>query len=156
MQSLQVRKPELLASQLLAVLTAVTQGSESRAMALAAELELSLSQVRALLVLWRAEAPVSLGALAQGVALSDAAAVRMVDGLLRHGLVARREDDHDRRIKRITLTDAGTDAVRSLVADKREGLEQLARMLEPDELDALSAALDPIIERMGLPLESQR
>jgi DNA-binding MarR family transcriptional regulator len=153
MQSLQAEKCSLLAAQLLALMTQVAQGSESRAIALAAELDLSLSQLRALLVLWRAEEPVSLGALAQGVGLSDAAAVRMVDGLLRSDLVARREDSHDRRIKRITLSAAGVEAVQGLVAAKREGLERLAQALLPDELEQLTAALEPIVARLGLPLE---
>jgi DNA-binding MarR family transcriptional regulator len=153
MQSLQVRRASLLAAQLLALMTQVTQVTESRAMALAAELDLSLSQVRALLVLWRAEEPVSLGELARGVGLSDAAAVRMVDGLLRGDLVVRREDAHDRRIKRITLSAAGLEAVTGLVAAKREELELLAQTLLPDELEQLTAALDPIVARLGLPLE---
>ena len=154
MQSLQVRRSSLLAAQLLALMTQMAQVTESRAMALAAELDLSLSQVRALLVLWRAEEPVSLGALAQGVGLSDAAAVRMGDGLLRGDLVARREDVHDRRIKRITLSAAGVEAVTGLVAAKREELQQLAQTLLPGELDQLTAALDPIVARLGLPLEA--
>ena len=153
MQSLQAQRPSLLAAQLFALITQVAQGSESRAMTLAAELDLSLSQLRALVVLWRAEEPVSLGALAQGVGLSDAAAVRMVDGLLRGDLVARREDLHDRRIKRITLSDAGLEAVQRLAAAKHEEFEQLALALLPDELDRLTAALEPIVARLGLPLD---
>jgi len=43
--------------------------------------------------------------------------------------------------------------VHGLVAAKREGLEQLAQALLPDELDRLTAALDPIVARLGLPLE---
>lgn len=144
---------EVLAAQLFALMTAISKGSEPRAMALAAELDLSLSQLRALLVLWRADEPVSLGALAQGVGLSDAAAVRMVDGLLRHGLVARREDEHDRRVKRIALSASGSDAVSSLVAARRESIERLARSLLSDEADRLGDALKPIVARLELPLE---
>jgi DNA-binding MarR family transcriptional regulator len=153
MQSLQAQKSSLLGAQLFALMTQVAQGSESRAMTLAAELDLSLSQLRALLVLWRAEEPVSLGALAHGVGLSDAAAVRMVDGLLRSDLVLRREDLHDRRIKRITLSAAGSEAVQGLVAAKHEEFDQLAQALLPEELDQLTAALDPIVLRLGLPLD---
>jgi len=153
MQSLQAQKSSLLAAQLFTLMTQVSPGSESRAMTLAAERDLSLSQLRALVVLWRAEEPVSLGALAQGVGLSDAAAVRMVDGLLRGDLVARREDLHDRRIKRITLSAAGLEAVQGLAAAKLEEFEQLALALLPDELDQLTAALDPIVARLGLPLD---
>jgi DNA-binding MarR family transcriptional regulator len=152
-QSLQESKAELLVAQLLALGTQVAQGGESRAMDVAAELDLSLSQIRALLGLWRAKEPLSLGALAREVGLSDAAAVRMVDGLLRAGLVARREDDRDRRVKRITLSDVGDAAVESLVAAKRDGLERFTQALQPDELRRLTAALDPIVTRLGLQLE---
>jgi DNA-binding MarR family transcriptional regulator len=153
MQSLQASKAELLVAQLLALGTHVAQGGESRAMDVAAELELSLSQIRALLALWRAAEPLSLGALAREVGLSDAAAVRMVDGLLRDDLVIRREDDRDRRVKRITLSNGGDEAVKEFVAAKREGLEGFAAVLQPDELVGLTAALDPIVARLGLRLE---
>jgi DNA-binding MarR family transcriptional regulator len=144
---------DVLAAELFALMTAISKGSEPRAMALAAELDLSLSQLRGLLVLWRAAEPISLGALAHGVGLSDAAAVRMVDGLLRHGLVIRREDDHDRRVKRIALSPSGGDAVRSLVAARRESIERLAESLLPAEVDRLSDALKPIVARLELPTE---
>jgi DNA-binding MarR family transcriptional regulator len=152
-QSLQSSKAELLVAQLLALGTQVAQAGESRVMDVAVELDLSLTQVRALVGLWRAEQDLSLGELAREVGLSDAAAVRMVDGLLRSGLVARREDDRDRRVKRISLTDAGRAAVSELVAAKRDGLERFARALTADELVALTAALHPIVERLGLRLQ---
>jgi len=43
--------------------------------------------------------------------------------------------------------------VQRLAAAKREEFEQLALALLPDELDRLTAALEPIIARLGLPLE---
>jgi DNA-binding MarR family transcriptional regulator len=153
-QALGASQAELLVAQLLALGTQVAQGGESRAMDVAAGLDLSLSQIRALLALWRAEQPLSLGALAREVGLSDAAAVRMVDGLLRGGLAVRREDDRDRRIKRITLSSAGDEAVEEFVAAKREGLEGFARALTPGELAQLTGALEPIVLRLGLRLEA--
>jgi DNA-binding MarR family transcriptional regulator len=154
-QTLQESKSHVVATQLLALMTEVAKGSEPRALALAVELDLSLSQLRALLVLWRAETPMSLHALAEGVGLSDPAAVRMVDGLLRAGLVVRREDEHDRRVKRIALTAAGSQAVDQLTAARRESLERLAATLEPEELDRLIAALNPIVERLDLHLDAR-
>lgn len=151
----QPTKPALLASQLLALMTNVIQTSEPRAIALASELDLSLSQMRAVLVLWKAAEPVSLGTLAEEVGISDAAAVRMVDGLLRCGLAVRNEDDHDRRIKRIALTPTGIESVRGLVAAKREGLEALAESLPQRELDRLLAALAPVVSRLQPPSDSR-
>jgi DNA-binding MarR family transcriptional regulator len=153
MQSLQPTKcAARLAAQLLAVL-GVAQRNEPRVVELAAELDISLSQIRALVVLYRAEQALSLGTLASGVGLSDAAAVRMVDGLLRHGLVVRREDEHDRRVKRISLSAAGHEAIQGLAAAKRASLEQFAMALMPDELDRLIAALDPIVARLDLQID---
>ncbi len=104
-------------------------------MALAAELDLSLSQIRALLLLWREVAELlSLGERADGVGLSDAAAaVRMVDGLLRGDLVVRREDERDRRVKRITLSAAGQLRLRAAFVDAN--WESFAQLVA-EELDA--------------------
>ncbi|HEX4034837.1 MAG TPA: MarR family transcriptional regulator [Solirubrobacteraceae bacterium] len=153
MQVLRGHRSVLLAAQLFTLITQVSKGSESRAIALAAELDLTLSQLRALVALWQAHEPLSVGALADAVGLSDAAAVRMVDGLLLNGLAARREDEHDRRIKRISLSAAGREAVTTLVAAKRESLEALTSTLLDEEVDLLSAALGAILTRLELPLD---
>jgi DNA-binding MarR family transcriptional regulator len=76
-----------------------------------------------------------------------------VDGLLRGDLVVRREDDRDRRIKRITLSEAGREAVSHLVEAKRDSLERLTAALLPEEVDRLIAALAPIGARLGLPTD---
>jgi DNA-binding MarR family transcriptional regulator len=150
MQTLPTSKASALASQLFGVFTCVTQGSESSLVAVAAELDLSLSQIRALLVMWQASQPLSLGELARGVGLSDAATVRVVDRLISAGLADRREDARDRRIKRISLSAFGDQTVNRLVDAKRAGLERFAESLTPQERERLTAALEPIVDRLGL------
>ena len=54
---------------------------------------------------------VSVKELSERLGLSLPATSRTVDGLLRRGLLSRREDTEDRRIKRVRLTDDGRDVV---------------------------------------------
>ena len=57
------------------------------------------------------------------------AASRMVDDLVRRGFVQRHEDADDRRMKRVSLTDAGRSVIRRLNAARLSGLEQFAETL---------------------------
>jgi len=54
----------------------------------------------------------SLGEIAAALGVNSAAAVKMVSRLEGKGLVRRRTDDWDRRLTRVSLTDAGREAVR--------------------------------------------
>ena len=150
MQTLSSSNASALTDQLFSVFSSVTQGGDSRLVTLAAELDMTLSQLRALLVMWKAREPVSLGELARGVGLSDAATVRVVDRLIAAGLCDRREDVHDRRIKRISLTEVGAQTVNRLADAKRESLERFVDSLLPGEREDLSLALEPIVARLGL------
>ncbi|WP_132993006.1 MarR family winged helix-turn-helix transcriptional regulator [Gordonia zhaorongruii] len=69
--------------------------------------DLTLSQLRMLLVLHHGDEPMSVNALAEAVGLSLAAAGRGADRLVGLELVDRREDPADRRVKRLSLTDQG-------------------------------------------------
>ena len=52
----------------------------------------------------------SVGRIAQGLGVSEPAASQLVDRLLRRGLVKRGEDERDRRLTRISLTETGMSA----------------------------------------------
>lgn len=71
--------------------------------------ELTVSQLRMMFVLARCTEPSPVNEVADGVGLSLAAAGRAADRLVALGLVDRREDDRDRRVKRLSLTEAGHD-----------------------------------------------
>jgi DNA-binding MarR family transcriptional regulator len=79
--------------------------------------------------------------------LSVAATGRAVDVLVRHGLVVRREDPVDRRIKRIGLTDAGRETISRLNAARRDGLRQFVSTLSDEERERFTRALAPILDR---------
>jgi DNA-binding MarR family transcriptional regulator len=113
---------------------------------LAADLDLSTSQLRLLFILHhRGES--SLHELQQAVGLSVAATGRAVDALVRDDLASRREDPSDRRVKRIALTEHGSDVVQRFAAGRRSGFVEVVSTLTDDERAALSAALAPILAR---------
>ena len=112
----------------------------------AAELELSTSQLR-LLFLLSQDGEQPLHALQQRVGLSVAATGRAVDALVRDGLATRREDEQDRRVKRIALAERGREVVERFAQARRSGFAEVVATLEEEERAALSAGLAPILAR---------
>jgi DNA-binding MarR family transcriptional regulator len=117
------------------------QSSNDAFFALAHELDLSLSQLRALCLLAEHD-DVPLHELTPGLGLSPQATGRAVDVLVRAGLAMRREDERDRRVKRVALSEEGRVAVRRLDAARRDGLRAFVAALDEDAREALAHALD--------------
>ena len=111
---------------------------------LAAELDLTMSQLRALFVLSLCDHDLTLGELAHEVGLSVAATGRLVDALVRDDLASRREDPVDRRVKRLALTTRGQDTITRLAQTRREGLRQFVETLDDDAREHLARALAAI------------
>jgi DNA-binding MarR family transcriptional regulator len=107
---------------------------------------ISFSQLKCLGVLSNAEAPLSLGALSEDLGLSLAAVSRAVDGLVQRGDVKRQEDPSDRRSKLVTVSARGRATYERVVRVRVAGVERFVESLEPDDRDALGAALGPIVE----------
>ena len=107
-------------------------------------LELSLTQIKALHLLEIAGGEMPLGRLAESLGVSLPAASRSVDGLHGRGLVERREDPDDRRLKRVRVREEGFAIVRALHEARLAGIEQFVAELEPDVRDRLAAALAPL------------
>jgi DNA-binding MarR family transcriptional regulator len=113
-------------------------------------LELSLSQIKLLHHLEDQPRELSLKEAAEVVHVSMPAASRMVDDLVRRGFAQRREDEDDRRMKRVALTDGGRTAIRRLNAARLSGLEQFATGLTATERASLAQALDRLLERQDI------
>jgi DNA-binding MarR family transcriptional regulator len=111
--------------------------------------EISFSQLKCLGLLSNAEAPLSLGALSEELGLSLAAVSRAVDGLVQRGAVKRQEDPSDRRSKLVTVSARGRAVYERVLAVRVAGVERFVEELEPDDRDALAAALGPIVAGMG-------
>jgi DNA-binding MarR family transcriptional regulator len=110
-------------------------------------LELTLTQIKLLHHLDDAPAPVSLKYAAELVHVSLPAASRMVEDLVRRGFVDRDEDPTDRRMKRVSATDAARAAIRQLNAARLQGLRQFSNTLTDAERGRLVPALSALLER---------
>jgi DNA-binding MarR family transcriptional regulator len=130
-----------LAVALIMAIVPLIKDSQTEVMAVTAEFDLTMSQLRMLFVLDKARADLAVNEVADQVSLSMAAAGRAVDGLVRGGLLSRREDPIDRRIKRIGLTDAGKRAIEQIGAARRHSVERFVDALNKSERAALAAAV---------------
>ena len=105
------------------------------------ELGLTMTQLRVLFRL-RAEDGASAGVLAERLRVTPSTLTRIVDRLVRQGLVRRETDEDDRRLVRHYLSDSGARTV--------EELERRGRARTNEVMDRLS---DRQLERLVLALE---
>jgi len=139
-----------LATRFYEVLIRMVKGSQHQAMAITAEYDLTLTQLRLLYVLDHASEPLPVSALGDAVGLSVAASGRAIDALHRSGLVSRNEDPIDRRIKRIALSDAGTDALERITRARFAAVSDFVEALNDDERAALDGAVTTLADLASL------
>lgn len=142
---------EELTDQLLAFMAHLMKTTQGGVFQVAGELDLTLSQLRALFVLAYGDHPPALSELAGGIGLSVPATGRAIDGLVRAGLVSRKEDEADRRVKRLALTPGGEQMLARIGAARREGLRQFAERLDADARAAFTHALSLIPTELSPP-----
>jgi DNA-binding MarR family transcriptional regulator len=136
-----------LASDLYALIVFLHKNCNADLFEAVGTLDLSLSQIKLLHHLEDQPRELSLKEAAEVVHVSMPAASRMVDDLVRRGFAQRREDEDDRRMKRVCLTEDGRTAIRRLNAARLSGLEQFAHTLTTPERHALANALANLLDR---------
>lgn len=100
---------------------------------------LTLTQLKILMLLSR-HGNVSGGELAGLLGVGPAALSGMVDRLVVQDLVNRTEDPHDRRVRRIGLTRAGSELIGSIITAGAEKQRALLSRLSAEELDVIAQA----------------
>lgn len=138
---------EQLASELLTLWQHLMKEGGPEIYSVLEELDLSLTQVKALHVLEREEQTVK--AIAERLGMSLPGTSRAVDGLVGRGLLDRREDHDDRRCKRVGSTAAGRDALRRVEAARLSGLAAFTQTLPAAQRRRLSGALGPVLDALG-------
>ena len=133
-----------LAAHLLALWRAVTGANGVGAYAIFEELDLTLTQVKALVAL--SGDALTVKELAERLGLSLPGASRAVDALVARELITRRECPEDRRQKRLRCADAGRRALERLDAARLAGLEKFTATLPPEQAERLAEALRPIVD----------
>ena len=130
-----------LAGSLLALWKYVAREAGSEVADLLDELDLSLAQLKTLETLCSHPDAPSVKDLSTSLGCSLANCSRGVDALVRRGLLERREDEHDRRVKRLSVTPAGYEAIARIDALRLRGLEGYAASLTEDQRTRLAEAL---------------
>lgn len=137
--------------QVMDFLSQLKKSGEAHILGVARGLDLSFSQMRALFVLADSQRELAVHELAKLLGLSMATAGRAVQGLARADMVTRREDNHDRRVKRVHLSEHGRQFVDGLIQAHREAVRECLASLSDREREQLSQALAPILARADLP-----
>lgn len=92
--------------------------------------------------------------LAESLGVSVATMSGLVDRLVEHGMVRRRDDPVDRRVRRLSVTAAGSATLRSLISSSNTMPPQVLERLTDDDLRALVQglmALDRAMEELSQP-----
>lgn len=136
-----------LAGDLFALITHIHKHCTGDLLEAVGVLDLNLSQTKLLHRLQGAGRELSLGEAAGSVGITLPTASRLVDDLVHRGLIQRREDPSDRRLKRICLTDVGHAALRRLGAARLSGLEEFVGTLSGPERSSLHRTLTTLLQR---------
>jgi DNA-binding MarR family transcriptional regulator len=101
---------------------------------------LSLSQINALFRLYyHGSSPVN--DLADHLGITMAAVSQLLAPLEKSGLIQRTEDPHDRRVKRIALTEKGAHRVQEGMRARHAWLDELAALLTDAEKEQILPAI---------------
>ncbi|MFT4188673.1 MAG: MarR family transcriptional regulator [Aeromicrobium sp.] len=119
--------------------------AETEAVRALADSDISFSQARMIFCVARGREPLTISEIAHGIGLSTAAAGRNVDQLVKLGFVERHENPDDRRIKLVSLTEAGVAYARGHIDEKRTAVRALLDRLPEADCRRLTEALRPIL-----------
>lgn len=120
----------------------------------AKESGLSMSQIGALLHIHH-EGASGVSEIGGDLGITAAAASQMLDRLVQQELVVRSEDPHDRRVRQIALTAKGQRVLQEGIRARQRWLDDLARILTPEEKEQVVTALRILIERASQLQEPQ-
>jgi len=96
--------------------------------------------------------------LGEHLGVSSAAASQMLENLVEEELIQRTEDPDDRRMKKLSLTEKGSQVMKESVSARLGWLEKLSANLSEEEKNQISTAIYLIIEKtkeLDLPYEGE-
>jgi len=107
--------------------------------------DLSMSQVGALFQINHGKSNVS--DLGDGLGITIAAASQMLERLVQQELILRSEDPHDRRVKKLMLTEKGRRTMHEIARARQGWLKDLLSSLSAVEKEQIAASLKILIDR---------
>jgi DNA-binding MarR family transcriptional regulator len=108
------------------------------------ETDLTVQQLRAL-ALVQVDRESTPQRLAEALGVSAATVSGILDRLTTAGMTVRTPDPADGRVRRVTSTEKGTEAIRRLVAHDEELPPDLVALLSVDDLRALIQGTDALL-----------
>lgn len=90
--------------------------------------------------------PGGISEIGDQLGVTKAAVSQAVERLVQLGLVARQEDETDRRVRRLMVTEAGRALVEQAIAARCRWLEALAERLTPEQRALIVTALTLLTE----------
>ncbi|WP_416979729.1 MarR family winged helix-turn-helix transcriptional regulator [Streptomyces sp. T028] len=119
--------------------------AESEELSVPSDMEVSFTQVRALVLLTAADEPRPIHQVAQQLGLSLTSASRNIDRLVRLGSVERRECSADRRVKLVSVTPHGRRVVDQHLEPRRRAVRTFVERLPDGNVRAFLTALRPLL-----------
>ncbi|MDP2953127.1 MAG: MarR family transcriptional regulator [Chloroflexota bacterium] len=116
--------------------------------------DLTMPQLKVLFMLF-SEGPSRVGALAAALGVGPPTLTGILDRLVRHGLVSRKEDPADRRVVISQLTDSGRKMTENLHQLGRARWSELLESMSLEELKIVAQALD-IMHKAALRWQGSR
>jgi DNA-binding MarR family transcriptional regulator len=113
------------------------------------ELDIPVGQLKALLMLWTAGKPQTMGQIAQALGVTLGSVTGLVDGLVERDLVRREEDPADRRQKLARLTPRAQSRLRRMERARSVVGSRLLRRMSLDDLRALRQGLVALATAAG-------
>jgi DNA-binding MarR family transcriptional regulator len=111
------------------------------------EVEVSVGQFKTLAMLSETHEEMTVKEVADAMALSLPAASRAVDGLAQRQYVERREDETDRRQKRVRIAPAGAAVMERVAAVRIAVLSRWLETLPERDRERLHKAVLPLLDR---------
>jgi DNA-binding MarR family transcriptional regulator len=105
--------------------------------------DLSFGQMHVVMLLHQL-GPLTVGQLAEMLAVSMPSVSSMLDRLEEHSLVERRRDQSDRRLVHVALTDRGRAEAEEAAGFRREAIERVLQQFTDSELEALLTAVGAV------------
>ena len=121
------------------------------------ETGLSMSQFGVLFHLSRKQSS-GVTDLGDHLGVTSAAVSQMLERLVQQGLILRTEDPNDRRVKKIVLTEKGSQVLQEGLHGRQDWLVDLADTLSNIEKEKITAALNTLVDkasRLGFPTETE-
>ena len=107
--------------------------------------DLSLSQWSGMLFIQRHES-CAIRELAEGLKVSHPAAVKLVERLVRKGLIDRCESATDRRVVELTLSACGLLCVEYVRDQRASALERIVAQMRPEDAEHLLAGIQAFVQ----------